>query len=92
MKSNDYSAFSVFSINYKKKIVKFKPKLLNRKVMSLKEFALSILGIEPVSTEIVALYVGKMGFDTYNKGLYEITIVKKIKNGIKGTIRLNEKR
>lgn len=92
MKCNDNSAFSVFSINYKKKTVKFKPKLLNRKVMSLKEFALSVLGIDPISTEIIALYIGKMGFDTYNKGLYEITITKKVKNGIKGTIRLNEKR
>ena len=54
--------------------------------MSLKEFAISILQIEPVSTEVIAVYIGKLGFDIYNKGKYDIEILKKKKNGIKGKI------
>lgn len=92
MKCNDVNLSSIFVINYKRKCVKFKPKLLNKKVMGLKEFALTILGIDPISTEIIAMYIGKLSFDTYNKGFYEITIEKKIKNGIKGRIKYNGER
>lgn len=80
---------SIFVINYKKGIVKFKPKLVSKKTMSLKEFAVSILGIDPISTEIIAMYIGKLGYDTYNKGLYDITIIKKVRNGIRGQIKYN---
>ena len=83
---------SVFVIDYKKKKVQFSPNMFSKKKMSLKEFALIALGIDPVSTEIVALYIGKLGFDTYNKGIYNITILKKTRNGIKGIIEINEKR
>lgn len=79
-----------FIVNYKKKTVKFKPKLLDKKVMSLKEFALTILGIDPISTEIIAMYIGKLGYDTYKKGKFNVTIIKKVRNGIKGIINCNE--
>lgn len=90
MKCNDNMS-SLFVINYKKKNVKFKPKLANKKSMGLTEFAISILGIEAISTEIIAMYIGKLGFETYNKGLYDIIIIKKTRNGIKGRIRYNRK-
>lgn len=79
-----------FVVNYKKKTVKFKPKLLDKKVMSLKEFALAVLGIDPISTEIIAMYIGKLGYDTYKKGKFNVTIIKKVRNGIKGIINCNE--
>lgn len=81
---------TIFSIDYKKGIVKFNQKVRNKKVMSLKEFSIIVLGIDPVSVEVVAVYVGKMGFDTYNKGKYEINFIKKTKNGIKGILKYNE--
>lgn len=82
---------SVFVINYKKKIVKFRPKICNKNKMGLKEFAITVLGIDPISTEIIAMYIGKLGFDTYNKGFYKLTITKKVKNGIKGRIEIMKK-
>lgn len=92
MKCNNNDVLkSIFVINYKNRIVKFKPKILNKKEMGLKEFAVTILGIEPLSTEIIAMYIGKMGYDTYNKGSFNITIVKKVRNGIKGIIKVNER-
>lgn len=90
MKCNKKENCVAFTIDYKKKIAKFKTELFNKKVMSLKEFAIYFLGIDPISTEIIALYIGKMGFDTYNRGHYKITINKKIRNGIKGTIQIYE--
>lgn len=86
MKDNEYKQTSLFKINYSKKIVKFNPKISNKKVMSLKEFAIAVLGIEPLSTEIIAMYIGKLGYDTYNKGKYQIKILGKTRNGIKGEI------
>lgn len=83
---------STFVINYKTEKVKFNPKMFSKSKMSLKEFALVALGIDPISTEIIAMYIGKLGFDTYNKGIYDITITKKTRNGIKGTIEINDKR
>jgi len=91
MKCNEGQTSSLFVVNYKKKTVKFKSKIFNKKEMSLKEFALGVLGIDPISTEIIAMYIGKIGFETYNKGIYEITITKKTKNGIKGIINFNKK-
>lgn len=81
---------SVFEINYEKKIVKFEKNIFNKKKMSLNEFAISVLQIEPISIEVIAMYIGKLGFDVYkNTGRYNIMFIKKIKNGIKGKIELN---
>lgn len=82
---------SLFTINYKKQIVKFKRNVFDKKEMILKEFALTILGIEPISTEVIAMYIGKMGFETYNKGNYELHLIKKVKNGVKGYLKINTK-
>lgn len=81
---------STFEIDYKKELVSFKEKIFEKKKMGLKEFALTILQIEPVSTEIVAMYIGKLGFDTYNKGKFNIVFTKKTKKGIKGKIEIHE--
>lgn len=86
MKCNECNQTSLFKINYSKKTVKFNPKISNKKVMSLKEFAIVVLGIEPISTEIIAMYIGKLGYDIYNKGRYQIKILGKTRNGIKGQI------
>ena len=60
--------------------------------MGLKEFALTVLQIEPISTEVVAMYIGKLGFDVYNsKGKFNVMFNKKTKKGIKGIIDVNEK-
>ena len=88
-KSNELT--SSFVVDYKKGIAKFKNKIFSKKKMDLKEFAIVVLGINPLSTEIIAMYIGKMGFETYNKGIYEITIMKKKRNGIKGIIKVNKK-
>lgn len=77
---------SIFEVNYKKEIVKVDKKMFSKKKMSLKEFAISVLQIEPVSTEVIAMYIGKLGFDIYNKGQYDVEIIKKMKNGIKGKL------
>jgi hypothetical protein len=81
---------SLFVVNYKKKSVKFKPALFDKKVMSLNEFALTVLGIDPISIEIIAMYIGKLGYDTYKEGKYNITILKKIRHGIKGKLEYKE--
>ena len=80
---------SAFEINYKKECVVFKEKIFDKKKMGLKEFALTILQIEPISVEVIAVYVGKLGFDIYKKtGRFNIVFQKKTKNGIKGTIEI----
>ena len=90
MKCNENQVAAIFVIDYKKNSVKFKPKIRGKKIMSLKEFALIVLGIDPVATEVVAMYIGKLGFDTYNKGKYEINFIKKTRNGVKGILKYNE--
>lgn len=81
-----------FSINYKKEIVKFKRIVFEKKKMGLKEFAIIILQIEPVSTEVIAMFIGKQAFDVYNKReKCEIMFNKKTRNGIKGKIKVYEK-
>ncbi len=80
-----------FKIDYKREKVTFDKKIFDKKKMSLKEFALTILKIEPVSVEIIAMYIGKLGFDVYNKhGKNSILINKKKKNKIFGKIIINE--
>ena len=91
MKCSGLVNISSFKINYNKEIVKFKENIFDKKQMGLKEFALTVLQIEPVSIEIVAMYIGKLGFDVYNtKGKFSIMFKKKIRNGIKGCIVINE--
>jgi len=82
---------SVFIVNYNKGSVKFKNKIFSKKKMDIREFAIVVLGIHPISTEVIAMYIGKMGFETYNKGLYEISIIKKTRTGIKGIVKVNKK-
>lgn len=77
---------SYFEINYRRNVVKFDKHIFKKKKMSLKEFAITVLQIEPVSTEVIAVYIGKLGFDVYNKNKYNIDIIKKKKHGIKGKI------
>lgn len=90
MKCNKVILKTSFKINYKKEVVKFKEKIFSKKKMRLKEFALTVLQIEPVSIEVVAMYIGKLDFDVYNKNdQFSIMITKKIKNGIKGIIEFN---
>lgn len=90
MKCNEEVKSSCFKINYKKGIVQFSEKIFVKKVMSLREFAITVLGIDPISTEIIAMYIGKLGFDTYNKGVFDITFEKKTRKGIKGIIKVVE--
>ena len=78
-----------FKINYKKEYVKYNKTIFGKKKMSLKEFAITILQIEPISSEIIAMYIGKQAFDVYNKNsLCEMMISKKKKNIVKGNLRL----
>ena len=92
MKCKDKIISSVFEINYKKELVSFKEKIFEKKKMGLKEFALTVLQIEPVSIEVVAMYIGKLGFDTYNNNdKFNVIFEKKTKKGIKGKIEVNEK-
>lgn len=91
MKCSEVVNGSSFEINYSKEIVKFKENIFDKKKMGLKEFAITILQIEPVSIEIVAMYIGKLGFDVYNtRGKYSIMFKKKTRNGIKGCIVIND--
>jgi len=91
MKCNKDILNTSFKIDYKKELVNFKGKIFGKKKMGLKEFAITILQIEPVSKEIIAMYIGKLGFDVYNKsGKFSIIVTKKTKNGIKGNIDYNE--
>ena len=92
MSSSNSLNQSSFEINYKKEEVKFKEKIFEKKKMGLKEFAITILQIEPISIEVVAMYIGKLGFDVYNNtGKYSIMFKKKKRNGIKGCIVINER-
>jgi hypothetical protein len=80
-----------FSLDYKKEKVVFNRRIQNKRKMSLKEFAITILQIEPVSTEVIAVYIGKLGFEAYkNKSKFNIEILKKTKTGIKGIIEIKE--
>lgn len=90
MKCKELVNSTSFKINYNKETVRFKENIFQKKKMGLKEFAITVLQIEPVSIEIVAMYIGKLGFDMYNtNGKYSVMIKKKIRNGIKGFIVIN---
>lgn len=90
MKCKDGKHATAFCIDYKKGRVKFKQKIRNKKEMSLKEFSIVVLGVDPVSVEVVAMYIGKLGFETYNKGKYEVSLIKKTRNGVKGILKCND--
>lgn len=81
-----------FKIDYQKEIVKFLNGTINDKnMMYLKEFAISVLGIEPQSKEFVAAFIGKEISTCYNKTHkgYIINQVKIKKNFFEGTIQKN---
>ena len=81
MKCKEKIKSSSFEINYKKECVIFKDNIFEKKKMGLKEFAITILQIEPISTEVVAMYIGKLGFDVYNdNGKFKVLFTKKKKN------------
>jgi hypothetical protein len=79
-----------FRIDYQSEIVKFINGTINNKSsMYLKEFAISVLGIEPDTKEHVALFLGKEIEESYNKS-YKYYIIKQIKskkNYFDGTIQ-----
>lgn len=78
-----------FKIDYQNEIVKFLNGTINGKTnMYLKEFAISVLGIEPETKEFVAAFIGKEISESYNKKrkFYEIKLLKKKKNMFEGTI------
>jgi len=79
-----------FKIDYQSEIVKFlNATICGKNSMYLKEFAISVLGIEPQSKEFVAAFIGKELTRGYNKThkFYEIKQVKIKKNYFQGTIR-----
>ena len=61
--------------------------------MYLREFAISVLGVEPETKEIVALIIGKEVTDAYNKEhkYYTIKQIKSKKNLFEGTIKKTKK-
>lgn len=79
-----------FKIDYLNESVKFSNGTINGKTnMYLKEFAISVLGIEPETKEFVAAFIGKEVSEAYNKKhkYYEINVLKKKKNIFEGTIK-----
>lgn len=79
-----------FRIDYQSEQVKFINGTINNKTsMYLREFAISVLGIEPDTKEFVAAYIGKEIADSYNKihKYYIIKQVKSKKNVFEGTIQ-----
>ena len=80
----------VFRIDYENELVKFINGTINNKTnMYLKEFAISVLGIEPETKEFVAVFIGKeisLGYKKFHK-YYVIKQVKSKKNFFEGTIQ-----
>ena len=79
-----------FKIDYQSEIVKFLNGTINGKSnMFLKEFAISVLGIEPETKEFVAAFIGKEVSEAYNKNhkFYEIHVIKTKKSIFEGTIQ-----
>ena len=57
-----------FKIDYEDEIVKFTNGTINSKTsMYLKEFAISVLGVEPETKEFVAVFIGKEISCAYRK-------------------------
>ena len=79
-----------FKIDYQSEQVKFINGTINNKTsMYLREFAISVLGIEPETKEFVAAFIGKEITDSYNKKYkyYVIKQIKSKKNIFEGTIQ-----
>lgn len=79
-----------FKIDYQNEMVKFLNGTINGKTnMYLKEFAISVLGVEPETKEFVAAFIGKEVSESYNKQhkFYKIEVVKKKKNIFEGKIQ-----
>lgn len=80
----------IFKIDYENEIVKFiNGTIGDKSSMYLKEFAISVLGIEPETKEFVALFIGKEVSNSYNKfhKFYIIKQIKSKKNLFEGTIQ-----
>ncbi len=79
-----------FKIDYQTEQVKFINGTVNNKTsMYLREFAITVLGIEPDTKEFVAAFIGKEIVESYNKKYkyYIIKQVKSKKNIFEGTIK-----
>lgn len=79
-----------FKIDYQSETVKFNNGTINGKTtMHLREFAISVLGIEPDTKEYVAAFIGKEVSFAYNKKhkFYVMKQVKSKKNIFIGTIQ-----
>lgn len=79
-----------FKIDYENESVKFLNGTINDKTsMFLKEFAITVLGIEPETKEFVAAFIGKEVSSGYNKfhRYYIIKQVRAKKNHFEGTIQ-----
>ena len=82
-------------IDYQTEIVKFlNGTICGKAYMYLKEFAISVLGIEPESKEFVAVFIGKEITQAYKKNhkYYILSQTKSKKNIFEGTIQKNYKR
>lgn len=79
-----------FKIDYQTEQVKFINGTINNKtIMYLREFAITVLGIEPDTKEFVAAFIGKEITESYNKKYkyYIIKQTKSKKNLFEGTIQ-----
>ena len=79
-----------FKVDYQNEIVKFNNGTINGKnSMYLKEFAISVLGVEPEAKEYVAVFIGKEVTESYKKKhkYYIIKQIKSKKNHFEGTIQ-----
>ena len=79
-----------FKIDYQTETVKFINGTINGKSnMYLKEFAISVLGVEPETKEFVAVFIGKEVSEAYKKNhkYYIIKQIKAKKNFFEGTIQ-----
>lgn len=78
-----------FKIDYQNETVKFSNATIKGKTnMHLREFAISVLGIEPETKEFVAAFIGKEVTGAYKKyhKYYIIKQIKSKKNMFNGTI------
>lgn len=79
-----------FKIDYESEVVKFvNGTIKGKNSMYLREFAISVLGIEPETKEFVAVFIGKEISESYKKNhkFYIIKQIKSKKNFFDGTIR-----
>ena len=79
-----------FKIDYQTEVVKFVNGTIHGKnSMYLREFAISVLGIEPETKEFLAAFIGKEVSQGYNKKhkYYVIEQLKSKKNYFYGTIQ-----